>query len=89
MSIILLDQYGRPPIGARVYVHASHALGVITGFDGNSRCIVKLDEDEHGRRHRIPADRLKVIGPPELLENCVIDTCPICEEYIRIRKHER
>ena len=89
MSIILLDKYGRPPIGARVYVYDSHALGVITGHEVSSRCVVKLDEDENGRRHRILPDKLKVIGPPELLENCMLDTCPICEEYIRIRKHEQ
>ena len=83
----LFDKYGRPPIGARVYVYKHHSLGVVSSHSTQQLTVVALDQE--GGNHRLKSNEMKVIGPPELLGHCAVDTCPICEEPIRIRKHEQ
>lgn len=88
----LFDKYGRLPIGARVYVYKHHSLGIVTSHSNGTHPIrretaVKLDQE--GGTHWLKPNEMKVIGPPELLGHCSVDICPICEEPVRIRKHEQ
>lgn len=93
MGIPLLDEHGLPPTGARVYVKSKHGIGTVAEHE-NGKVWVNMDRGMGmGKEGNIVkckgGDDLIVIGPPELLGHCAVDTCPICEEPIRIRKHER
>jgi len=96
MGITLLDKNGLPPTGARVYVKSKHGIGTVRSLNAHSvpdptvRVTMEGTGDDMVTRDTVTCkgDDLIVIGPPELLGNCAIDTCPICEETIRVRKHE-
>jgi len=94
MRAKLKDEYGRPPVGARVYIEKEHALGTVVGLDphNNENFHVSFDTGQTGNVYRadstFTAEDVQVIGPPELVGACAVDTCPICDEDIRIRKGE-
>ena len=94
MRAKLKDEYGRPPIGARVYIKEQHALATVVGLDFHEKkhFHISFDTGQNGTTHladtTVSAEDVTVIGPPELVGACAIDTCPICDEDIRIRKGE-
>ena len=94
MRTKLKDEYGRPPIGARVYIEEEHALDTVVGLDvyENENFHVSCATGPNAKSHKpdstFTAEYVQVIGPPELVGACAVDTCPICDEDIRIRKGE-
>ncbi len=91
MTIKLLDKHGRPPVGARVYIERYHSLGTVIDLEKlGDECHVEIDS---GSREPtlmwLSPKRLRVIGPPELLQDCVLDECPLCEEIIRVKKSSK
>jgi len=93
MAIKIWDEHGRPPIGARVYVKEGHFIGTVVSLSFQSKHFdVEPDCGGTGTSRAVIQQCCKevvqVIGPPELVGNCMVDTCPICEEDIRIRKGE-
>lgn len=91
MPIKLLDKHGRPPIGARVYIEKHHALGTVVDLEKlGIDCRVEIDSGSgEAVLSWVSPKELKVIGPPELLQDCVLDKCPLCEEIIRVEKSSK
>lgn len=92
MTINLLDKHGRPPIGARVYIEKHHALGTVVDLEKpfGTDCRVEIDSGSgEPALSWVSPKELKVIGPPELLQDCVLDECPLCEEVIRVKKSSK
>lgn len=93
MRAKLKDKYGRPPVGARVYIEEEHAMATVVSMShDNERFVISFDTGQDGQLHMADqtaySKNVQIIGPPELVGACVVDTCPICDEDIRIRKGE-
>lgn len=91
MTIKLLDKHGRPPVGARVYIERYHSLGTVIDLEKlGDECQVEIDSGSQAPTLMwLSPKRLKVIGPPELLQDYALDECPLCEEIIHVKKSSK